>query len=60
VVESRDVLRRDLSARSVLISRARLDKKWEVEVDERRPRVDPVPEGSPYTHDAMLRAKRRG
>jgi len=53
-------LRRDLSARSVLISRARLDKKWEVEVVERRPRVDPVPEGSPYTHDAVLRAKRRG
>ncbi len=38
--------------------RARLDENWEVEVDETRPRVDPVPEGSPHTHDAVLRAKR--
>ena len=38
--------------------RARLDEGWEVEVDETRPRVDPVPEGSPHTHDAVLRAKR--
>lgn len=39
--------------------RARLDEGWEVEVDETRSRVDPVPEGSPYTHDTVLRAKRR-
>lgn len=39
--------------------RARFDEGWEVQVDETRPRVDPVPEGSPYTHDAVLRAKRR-
>lgn len=39
--------------------RARLDERWEIEVDEIRPRVAPVPEGSPYTHDAVLRAKRR-
>ena len=38
--------------------RARLDEGWEVEVDERRPRVDPAPEGSPHTHDTVLRAKR--
>lgn len=39
--------------------RARLDERWEVEVDETRPRVDPPPEGSPHTHDTVLRAKRR-
>ncbi len=39
--------------------RASLDEGWEVKVDETRPRVDPVPEGSPYTHDAVLRAQRR-
>lgn len=38
--------------------RARLGDGWEVEVDETRPRADPVPEGSPYTHDAVLSAKR--
>ena len=38
---------------------ARLDEQWELEVDETRPRVDPVPEGSPHVHDAVLRAKRR-
>ena len=38
--------------------RAGLDEGWEVEVDQTRPRVDPVPEGSPHTHDAVLRAKR--
>ena len=38
--------------------RARLDAGWEVEVDETRPRVDPPPEGSPHTHDTVLRAKR--
>jgi len=37
---------------------ARLDDAWRVEVDETRPRVDPVPEGSPFTHDAVLRATR--
>jgi len=39
--------------------RARLNEGWEVQVDETRPRVDPVPEGSPHTHDMVLRAKRR-
>ena len=39
--------------------RARLDEGWEVEVDEVRLRVDPAPEGSPHTHDTVLRAKRR-
>ncbi|HEV2770829.1 MAG TPA: class I SAM-dependent methyltransferase [Solirubrobacteraceae bacterium] len=38
--------------------RARLDEQWEVEVDETRPRVDPVREGSPHTHDKVLRARR--
>ena len=39
--------------------RARLDgERWEVEVDETRPRVDPVREGSPHTHDNVLRARR--
>ena len=39
--------------------RARLDdERWEVEVDEIRPRVDPVREGSPHTHDEVLRARR--
>ena len=39
--------------------KARLDHGWDVEVDETRPRVDPVAEGSLHTHDAVLRAKRR-
>lgn len=39
--------------------RARLDEGWEVEVDKTRPRVDAVAEGSPHTHDAVLRARRR-
>lgn len=40
--------------------RARLeDERWEVEVDEVWPRVDPVREGSPHTHDEVLRARRR-
>lgn len=39
--------------------KARLGEGWRVEVDETRRRVDPVPEGSPYTHDAVLRASRR-
>ena len=39
--------------------RARLDERWELEVDETRPRVDPVPEGCRYPDDAVLRAKRR-
>ena len=39
--------------------RACLEDGWEVEVDETRPRVDPVHEGSRHTHDAVLRAKRR-
>ncbi len=36
-----------------------LDGEWEVEVRETRPRADPPPEGSPFTHDAVLRARRR-
>ena len=39
--------------------KARLSGAWEIEVDETRRRVDPVHEGSPYTHDAVLRARRR-
>ncbi|MDQ6778363.1 MAG: methyltransferase domain-containing protein [Actinomycetota bacterium] len=38
---------------------AHLGARWEVEVRESRPRVDPVPEGSRFTHDAVLRARRR-
>lgn len=33
---------------------------WHVAVDETRPRVDPLQEGSPYTHDAVIRAQRHG
>lgn len=36
-----------------------LDDGWDVEVHETRPRVDPTPEGSPFTHDAVLRVRRR-
>jgi hypothetical protein len=39
--------------------RARLDERWDVEVDETRPRVDPAHEGSPHTHDVVLRVTRR-
>lgn len=39
--------------------RTRLDSAWEIEIDETRPRVDPMHDGSPYTHDAVLRARRR-
>jgi SAM-dependent methyltransferase len=39
--------------------RAHLDDGWEIHVDETRPRVDPLHEGSPHTHDAVLRATRR-
>jgi len=39
---------------------AALGDGWHVEVDETRLRVDPVQEGSPYTHDAVLRAHRSG
>jgi SAM-dependent methyltransferase len=38
---------------------AHLDGGWEVEVRETRPRVDPTPQGTPFTHDAVLRARRR-
>jgi hypothetical protein len=38
---------------------AHLDGEWEVELRETRPRVDPTPEGSPLTHDAVLRARGR-
>ncbi len=37
---------------------AGLAEGWEVEVDETRPRVDPVREGSPHTHDKVLRVRR--
>ncbi|MEU4365594.1 class I SAM-dependent methyltransferase [Promicromonospora sp. NPDC023987] len=36
-----------------------LDRHWIVEVDERRPRTTPPPEGSHHTHDTVLRARRR-
>ena len=39
--------------------RAALGAGWEIEVDEDRPRVDPTPAGTPFTHDAVLRARRR-
>jgi SAM-dependent methyltransferase len=39
--------------------RAHLDEQWEIEVDETRPRVDPPHEGSPHTHDTVLRARLR-
>ena len=39
--------------------KARLDDGWHVQVDETRPRVDPVAEGSSHTHDTVLRARRR-
>lgn len=38
---------------------ASLDEGWEVLLNETRPRSDPAPPGTPYTHDAVLRAKRR-
>jgi SAM-dependent methyltransferase len=38
---------------------AHLGGEWEVEVRETRPRVDATPEGSPFTHDVVLRARRR-
>lgn len=40
--------------------KAALAEGWEIEVDETRPRIDPVQEGSPHTHDAVLRVQRRG
>lgn len=36
-----------------------LGGEWEVEIHETRPRVDPKPEDSPFTHDAVLRVRRR-
>ena len=38
---------------------ARLDHAWEIEVDETRPRVTAPPRDTPFTHDAVLRARRR-
>jgi SAM-dependent methyltransferase len=37
---------------------AALDHGWTIELRETRPRVDPVHEGSPFTHDDVLRARR--
>jgi len=37
----------------------RLDAGWELEVREIRLRVDATPEGSPFTHDSVLRVRRR-
>jgi SAM-dependent methyltransferase len=37
---------------------AALDDDWAIELRETRPRVDPVHEGSPFTHDDVLRARR--
>ena len=37
---------------------AELDDDWAIERRETRPRVDPVHEGSPHTHDDVLRARR--
>lgn len=36
-----------------------LGADWEVVVHEQRPRVRPTPAGSPWTHDDVLRARRR-
>jgi SAM-dependent methyltransferase len=36
---------------------AGLDDDWAIELRETRPRVDPVHEGSPFTHDDVLRAR---
>ena len=38
---------------------ARLDDGWDIEVREIRPRVDPTPEGTPFTDDDVLLARRR-
>ncbi|MGH9276529.1 MAG: SAM-dependent methyltransferase, partial [Acidimicrobiales bacterium] len=38
---------------------AHLDDAWDIEVNETRPRVSPAPEGTPHTHDTVLRARRR-
>ena len=40
------------------IARA-LDGDWKFEIRATRPRVDPTPEGSPFTHDTVLRVHRR-
>lgn len=38
---------------------AHLDGGWEIQVRQTRPRIDPTPEGSPFTHDVVLRVRRR-
>ena len=38
---------------------AALDDEWEIEVRGTRPRIDPTPEGTPFTDDDVLRARRR-
>ena len=38
--------------------RARLGDDWEIVVDEVRPRAEPIPPESAFTHDAVLRARR--
>ena len=35
-----------------------LDDDWIVLINERRPRTAPAPEGTPHTHDTVLRAER--
>ena len=37
---------------------ARLDDRWEIEVDETRPRVGPLPPDSRHIRDVVLRARR--
>lgn len=37
----------------------RLGDAWEILVNETRPRLSPPPHDSPFTHDAVLRARRR-
>jgi SAM-dependent methyltransferase len=37
---------------------AALDDNWAIELRETRPRVDPVHEGAPFTHDDVLCARR--
>jgi thioredoxin reductase/SAM-dependent methyltransferase len=38
---------------------ARLDGTWDIEINETRPRLSPPPHDSPYTHNSVLRARRR-